>query len=259
MRRVIESKIVLDGLSLECYVTRRRVKNARIEVKPWGVIIILPFYGGDVLKLIEENKEWILKVYKKFADSELLYGSPVNVFPLLGYSYNILFDENVKGFEVDDTLKIIRIGSQFKLSWFELFLKLLLLDRILFFLSTLPGDVDKNYNRITVKVLKTLWASCSVKRNLNFNIKMVSLPLKLIEFIVYHELMHFKIQSHSKLFYKLIESRYPDHRVLRRMLNEYFKSFNMNRFWQLITQHHFSKQTISSNVFRLVGLGSMSG
>ncbi len=259
MSSTIKNTIILDGVSLEYYVRRRRVKNTRIEVKPWGVLVVLPVNCGEPLELIERNKNWILKVYRRLKENELLYQSPVNVFPLLGASYTLILDEQINKFEVDHIRHLIRIGSNFNLAGFKNFLKKTLLDRILLFLNSLPGEVDKQYNKITIKNQKTRWASCSVKRNLNFNIKMISLPVKLIEFIVFHELMHFKIRSHSESFYKLVACRYPDYQAIRRILNEYFIAFNLNKLWQLICQPHFSKQTISSNVFRLVGLGSMSG
>ncbi len=251
--------IVLDGVSLTCHVERRRVKNARLEVKPWGLLVILPVYGVNPLRLIEENKNWILKVYRRLKESEVLYQSPGNMFPLLGVQYTVILDEEVNGFKIDEVHRLIRIGFNFNLSDFKNFLKKTLLDLILLFLNSLPAEIDKQYNRITVKAQRTRWASCSVKRNLNFNIKMVSLPINLIEFIVYHELLHFKIKSHSKSFYRLLASRYPDYKRIRKILGEYFTMFNMNKLWQLICQRHFSKQTISSRLFRLVGLGSTSG
>jgi len=253
------SVYVLDGVSLEYKVERKRVKNARIEVKPWGLLVVLPLFGVNALSLLEKNKNWIVKVYGKLKERERLYNSPPDRFPIFGVEYNIRVDENLNGFEIDENNRVIKLGYRFSPVELKNFFKTLLLNKILTVLENLPSDVDKAYNKIMIKTQKTRWASCSTNRNLNFNIKMVSLPLKLLEYIVYHELIHFKIKSHSYAFYKIIAGKYPDYRRLRRELNECFIKLNMNRLWRFICQTHFSKQTISSSDFLLVGLGSKSG
>lgn len=53
---------------------------------------------------------------------------------------------------------------------------------------------------IVVKNQKTLWGSCSSKGNINYNYKIVMAPLKILDYIVVHELCHLVHMNHSKDF-----------------------------------------------------------
>lgn len=69
-------------------------------------------------------------------------------------------------------------------------------------------------NGIKVKMLKTKWGSCSVKRNLNFNYKVLFLDSNLRDYIIVHELCHLKHMNHSKKFWRYVEKVCPDYRDL---------------------------------------------
>lgn len=70
------------------------------------------------------------------------------------------------------------------------------------------------FNAITVKDQKTCWGSCSKKRNLNFNWRIVLLPDHLADYIVVHELCHLKEFSHSRRYWNLVASILPNYAEL---------------------------------------------
>jgi predicted metal-dependent hydrolase len=79
-----------------------------------------------------------------------------------------------------------------------------------------------NYNRVSIKNLKSRWGSCSSKKNLNFNYKLIFLPLDLIDYTIVHELCHLKQFNHSNEFWKLVAETIPDHKERRRrLINNY--------------------------------------
>ncbi|NFD77703.1 M48 family metallopeptidase [Clostridium botulinum] len=73
---------------------------------------------------------------------------------------------------------------------------------------------------IVVKNQKTLWGSCSSKGNINYNYKIVMAPLKILDYIVVHELCHLVHMNHSKDFWHLVESIIPDFKERRNWLKE---------------------------------------
>lgn len=75
-----------------------------------------------------------------------------------------------------------------------------------------------SYNEIHIKNHKTLWGSCSRKRNLNFNYKIIKLPEKMADYIIVHELCHLQEFNHGKHFWDLVAETIPNYLELRKEL-----------------------------------------
>ena len=74
------------------------------------------------------------------------------------------------------------------------------------------------FNRVAVRRGKTRWGSCSPKRNLNFNYKLLFLPPALRDYVITHELCHLRQMNHSKKFWALVGQTVPEYKHLRREL-----------------------------------------
>lgn len=75
-----------------------------------------------------------------------------------------------------------------------------------------------SFNKISVKNQRTRWGSCSKKKNLNFNYKIISLPKEMSDYIIVHELCHLKELNHSQNFWNLVAETIPDHKSIRKGL-----------------------------------------
>lgn len=74
--------------------------------------------------------------------------------------------------------------------------------------------------RITVRAQKSRWGSCSSKRNLSFNWKLILAPPGCLDYVVVHELCHLTEFNHAPRFWKLVEKCQPDFRVWRDYLKK---------------------------------------
>ena len=84
------------------------------------------------------------------------------------------------------------------------------------------AKLNLSFNSVRIKNQKTRWGSCSKKRNLNFNYKILFLPEKLQQYLVVHELCHLKEFSHSRKFWTLVEQTIPDYSEIRKQLNRQY-------------------------------------
>lgn len=80
--------------------------------------------------------------------------------------------------------------------------------------------IGVDYGRITIRMQKTRWGSCSSKGNLNFNCLLMLTPEEVQNYVVIHELCHRLEMNHSKSFWKLVENAMPDYRIYRAWLKE---------------------------------------
>ena len=65
---------------------------------------------------------------------------------------------------------------------------------------------------ITIRNQKSRWGSCSSKKNLNFNYKIILLPLALADYIIVHELCHLQEMNHGKNFWDLVAKQIEDYK-----------------------------------------------
>lgn len=74
--------------------------------------------------------------------------------------------------------------------------------------------------KVTVKEVKTLWGSCSSKGSITLNWKLVMAPPHIIDYVIVHELCHFRHMNHSKDFWMEVEKVIPDYKYKRKWLKE---------------------------------------
>ncbi|MBX4204788.1 MAG: M48 family metallopeptidase [Candidatus Doudnabacteria bacterium] len=77
------------------------------------------------------------------------------------------------------------------------------------------------HGKVSIKNHKSLWGSCSARKNLNFNHKIVELPLVQADYIIVHELCHLKEFNHSKKFWALVAETIPNYREIKNELRNY--------------------------------------
>jgi len=75
-----------------------------------------------------------------------------------------------------------------------------------------------DFNRISIRNQRTRWGSCSSKKNLNFNYRLLFLPKRISDYIIVHELCHLKELNHSRRFWNLVAEVVPDYLDIRKEL-----------------------------------------
>lgn len=85
-------------------------------------------------------------------------------------------------------------------------------------LAELNAHYNFSFSRVTVKNHSTRWGSCSRQKNLNFNYRILFLPMELAEYVIVHELCHLGEMNHSKKFWALVTHAIPDFKQRRKQL-----------------------------------------
>jgi len=80
------------------------------------------------------------------------------------------------------------------------------------------GVVPKSFE---VRELGHRWASCSSDGHLTFHWKCMMAPLKIIDYIVVHELCHFHQKDHSDAFWNEVDKVMPDYRERKEWLRRH--------------------------------------
>ena len=78
-------------------------------------------------------------------------------------------------------------------------------------LNVMPGAVK-------LSSAKTQWGCCTAKGIVLLNLQLIKLPLRLIDYVVVHELAHLREMNHSEKFWGVVEMICPDYAGLRNEL-----------------------------------------
>jgi predicted metal-dependent hydrolase len=75
--------------------------------------------------------------------------------------------------------------------------------------------LDVAPREIHLSTAKTLWGCCTASGTVRLNLQLIKLPMKLIDYVVVHELAHLREMNHSAAFWQIVKSACPDYLQLR--------------------------------------------
>ena len=80
--------------------------------------------------------------------------------------------------------------------------------------------------KVRVKNMKTAWGICYSNKNITLNLKLIQMDIKIVEYVIVHELCHLHHMNHSKEFWQLVESHLPQFREERTRLKSFQRDTN---------------------------------
>jgi predicted metal-dependent hydrolase len=97
---------------------------------------------------------------------------------------------------------------------------------ILLKVGQLSFRMGLTFNTVRIRDQRSRWGSCSCKKNLNFNWRLIMAPPPALEYVVIHELCHLKEMNHSRTFWAMVEEYSPEWRFQRKWLNDHCLELN---------------------------------
>lgn len=88
--------------------------------------------------------------------------------------------------------------------------------------------IGVTYNSLRIKDQKTRWGSCSSKKNLNFNWRLIMFPQWIMNYVIIHELCHLVHLNHSERYWNLVGSYMPNFKEAHKWLKENGKISNLD-------------------------------
>jgi len=85
-------------------------------------------------------------------------------------------------------------------------------------LSELSQQLALEYSKVSIRGQRCIWGSCSADAAISLNEKLLFLPIKVVDYVLIHELCHIKHPNHSQSFWGLLSTFMPDFRVQIKIL-----------------------------------------
>ena len=232
--------ITYNDKKIYYFLDRKDVKNISLKVNnDKKVMLSIPLDVDDkkAKEFVKKKAEWIedkLKYYDEFLNVKenitFENGEPVY---LLGKQYKmklIANDENkinIKGKYFEIYVKEKYIDNKSYISkYYNNWLKEYSFNKFQNVTDEYCDKLKKNNipnPKIEIRNMKSRWGSCIPENNkVLFNSKLVKTPVFCIEYVVLHELSHFKYRNHTKDFYNFMTVFMPDWKERKKILDEEF-------------------------------------
>ena len=173
----------------------------------------------------QEKKFWI---YQKLAEKRLHEGDiPVKEyvngegFEYLGRTYQLVLVDSGPPLRLyrgrfEMRRDCAKKGKEVFIAWYKEHAEKIIRERIQIYQPRI-SDLVKG---IRVMDLKYRWGSCTSKHNLNFHWKMILTPMRIVDYIIVHELTHMIEKNHTPAFWHNIGLILPDYEVRKEWLDK---------------------------------------
>jgi predicted metal-dependent hydrolase len=74
---------------------------------------------------------------------------------------------------------------------------------------------------LAMRPMRNKWASCSTNGHLNFNVDLLTLDRSLWDYVIVHELLHFSVPNHGKLWKSLMRAHLGDWEAAEEQLKRF--------------------------------------
>jgi len=201
----------LDGIEFNVIIVRKRIKNIYFRVKEDLNIYVSANYlvtNSYIEKLLEQNKKDIIKMYNNMKD-KVIEKSKIYY---LGEELEFLESKRIK---LDECYaygpSIEKINEYLKKNSIKVFTERLNRLRVMF--NDLPDF------KLRTRYMKTRWGVCNKSSmTVTLNTELIHKDVTLIDYVIIHELCHFKHMNHSSSFWKEVEKYYPYYKLDRKRL-----------------------------------------
>jgi predicted metal-dependent hydrolase len=208
---------------------RKKVKHARIRVSEnLSVRVLVPenFDNSDIQNLLKKKQNWIDKTLNKFIgrtekiklheNQMLLFGNKYTYFYRAELHNKVVINQELRTIQSKTNL----LDKDQQLKWYKRYAKRHITKR----LNEISKKYKFKYNRVFIRDQRTKWGNCSTGKNLSFNWRLIKTPQLVIDYLIFHELVHTRTLNHTSKFWTELRGLYPEYPEAIKWLEKYGNS-----------------------------------
>lgn len=220
---------ILDSYNIPYIIIKKTYKRVTVKYNSNAVLEIrqpINFPDVKMIEFIEKHIDWIL-IHKpnrpiphekyKNGDTYLFLGKEYKlVINYSNYEDVLLYENEIVVHSASD-LHVGKLLEKFRFEQAEI-----VFNEILYRSFIVMQEHLSKYPTLIIKSAKSRWGCCYINENkIMLNISLIHIPLSLIEYVVFHELVHFVHPNHSKDFHELLKKYVFDEKQKRNRLKGY--------------------------------------
>lgn len=221
--------ICLEELHIPYIIKVKNVRRLTVKYNSESILVITqPLYIREVsvIKFIEDHLDWILKHKPckptphdnyKDDDTYLLFGKEYKLKIAYSNHETVVKESDKIIIYTSSDKKIEKLLDSFRYEQAEL-----VFNEMLYRCFLSVSDQILKYPKLEIKKAKSRWGCCYINEyKIMLNISLVHVPFDLIEYVIFHELIHFIHNNHSKEFHDTLSRYVKDEKYKRNRLKNY--------------------------------------
>lgn len=198
-------------------IIRKKNKNTYIRVKSGKIISVTTnrwVSERQIEKLLKENvealKKMLIKCQKEDDKKENFY--------ILGTKYDIIIVSGIDSIEISGNKIFTPTKRKLEL-WYKSEMKKLFEEHLMFWYKQFEESIPKP--KLKIRTMKTRWGVCNIKDNsVTLNSRLMEYDSTKLDYVIIHELSHFRHFNHSHDFWTLVSKYCPNYKGIRKALRE---------------------------------------
>lgn len=202
----------------------KHVKLRATEEHALEITVPARFNVKEIPHILEENKSWIIKHISRVRIKQPDILPEHIILNAINETWKVDYAACDARFEmiVRPNQEIVLVGrihdkqlcKDKLIAWVKNKSGKYLLDQ----LEMLSRSTGLIYHGAGIRDQSSLWGSCTVKKSISLNYKLIFLPQRLLQYVIIHELCHTKHLNHSEKFWNKVEEFDPEWRTHRKEL-----------------------------------------
>jgi len=209
-------------------LVRSRRKTLTLVLRPDGTLEVRAPLGISAARIqgfVDSHAQWIEKQRQRvkaaapppshnFVEGEkILY---------LGRECTLVFSSHDRpALRLEGSTFLLRRSAapkarQIFIDWYKDQARELIAERM----QVLSGKNGFKAGLLRISSARTRWGSCSSRGTLSFTYRLVMAPPAIIDYVIVHELVHLKVQNHSREFWNKVAQIMPEYHQHRSWLRK---------------------------------------
>lgn len=212
------TELELNGCQVMAKLVRsRRARKIRLQISGGNLVVSVPYRVSKAAatRAILEYSAWIVKhVLNQKSDAghnndgKILYRGAWHLVESVESDRSgvLIFEDKFQVFGNEPIVQLTHwLKSQGKIALEDLTEKW-------------SNEMQLFPTKVQLRDQKTKWGSCSSRRTITFNWRLIMAPQEVMEYVVIHELAHLKEMNHSSRFWNIVAQYCPSHKSQRAWL-----------------------------------------
>lgn len=207
-----------------------KVKRMRLKVSLLGKVeVVIPsgFDRNRIAPFVARNEEWLRKAIARIEAQRAGMGEAVDTLPdnialrAIGEEWRMDYRRTEERYVAVAEMAhgcLIAHGAVHDKAACRAALRTWVANKARFHLAPslrqLSTEMELPFHTVAVRGQRTRWGSCSSRKVININWKLLFLPPELVRYLFIHELCHTVHLDHSHRYWQLVEKKEPAYKEL---------------------------------------------